>query len=214
MGTLQDHDATRHWFDLLAPGYDAVVPSLFWPASLQQAALDRIDLESADRVLDIGCGTGETIDQLRSDVSAAHGLDLSQPQLETAADKSELEDVRFIRGDARTLPYADETFDCVVSVGSILYWSAPVEALREAHRVTKQGGEILVLGFNRRSPSWWNPVQNVQDGVAETLFFRYDREEGTEFFLEAGWTDPTHELTGPIWGPELVIATTARKVES
>ncbi|ELY46650.1 class I SAM-dependent methyltransferase [Natronorubrum sulfidifaciens] len=214
MGTLQDHDATRRWFDLLAPGYDAVVPSLFWPESLQQAALDRIDLEPTDRVLDIGCGTGETIDQLRSDVSAVHGLDLSQPQLETAADKAELEDACFIRGDARTLPYADETFDCVVSVGSILYWSAPAETLREAHRVTKQGGEILVLGFNRRSLSWWNPVQNVQDGVAETLFFRYDREEGTELFLKAGWTDPTHEVTGPVWGPNLVIATTARNAES
>ncbi|SIS14485.1 class I SAM-dependent methyltransferase [Natronorubrum thiooxidans] len=214
MGALQDTEATRRWFNLLAPGYDAVVPSLFWPASLQQAAIDRLELASADRVLDIGCGTGETIAQLNTDASTVHGLDLSRPQLETAVNKTHLEDARFVRGDACALPYADETFDCVVSIGSILYWSDPVEALREAHRVTKPGGELLLLGFNRRSPSWWNPIQNAQDGIAEALFFRYDREEGTTLVRSAGWTDPTHEVTGPVWGPDLVLATTARKAES
>ncbi|WIV68447.1 class I SAM-dependent methyltransferase [Natrialbaceae archaeon AArc-T1-2] len=211
MGVLQDREAARRWFEFLAPGYDAVVPSLFWPPSLQRAALERLDLAAADRVLDVGCGTGETIAHLEPDVSAVHGLDLSRPQLETAAKKDGLEDVRFVRGDARSLPYADGTFDCVVSVGSILYWSDPCETLRAIRRVTKPGGEMLVLGFNRRPFSWWDPVRNVQDGVASTLFFRYDPEEGTRLFREAGWTDLDHEITGPVWSPGLVIATTARK---
>lgn len=210
MAVLQDRDAAGRWFEFLAPGYDAVVPSLFWPDSIQRAALERLELASTDRVLDVGCGTGETIGHLASNVGSVHGLDLSRSQLETALEKDERADA-FVRGDARQLPYADGTFDCVVSVGSILYWDEPLEALREAHRVTKPGGEILVCGFNRRPFSWWNPVRNVQDGVAATLFFRYDREAGTRLFRAAGWTDPDHEITGPAWSPGLVIATTARK---
>lgn len=210
MGTLQDREATERWFDLLAPGYDAVVPSVFWPESIQQAGLERLEFEADDRVLDVGCGTGETIGKLPSTVTA-HGVDLSDAQLETAAGKDP--DANLVRGDAVDLPYADEAFDRVVSIGSILYWSEPLEALREIHRVTKPGGEILVMGFNQRSFAWWNPVRNVQDAVTATLFFRYDPAEGTQLFREAGWRAIAHEVAGPAWSPALVIATTARKAE-
>lgn len=210
MGILQERETARRWFDLLAPGYDAVVPSLFWPDSIQRAAIDRLDLDSAERVLDVGCGTGETIRLLESSVPSVHGLDLSAPQLETAAGKADLEDVSFVRGDVDRLPYADGTFDVVVTVGSILYWDDPPEALGEIRRVTKPGGKVLVMGFNRRSFSPWNPARNVQEWLNATCFFRYDPEEGTRLFREAGWTDVDHAVTGPVWGPDLVIATTAR----
>ena len=213
MGILQERETARRWFDLLAPGYDAVVPSLFWPDAVQRAAIERLDLESAERVLDVGCGTGETTKHLESDVASVHGLDLSAPQLRTAAGKADLEDATFVRSDVRQLPYADETFDAAVSVGSIPYWDDPLEALRELRRVTKPGGEVLVVGFNRRPFSPWNPARNAQEWLNAMYFFRYGPEEGTRLFREAGWTDVEHEGTGPVWSPDLAIATTARAPE-
>lgn len=211
MGLLQHTDAARQWFAFIAPGYDTVVSELFWSDSLQREGIDHLELDFGDRVLDIGCGTGETISHLLPRASDVHGLDQSSHQLQTAADKDELDDVQFVRADGHRLPYADETFDCIVSVGSILYWTTPEDVLREAFRVTKPGGSILVMGFHRRSFSPWNVVQNTQDTINTTLFFCYDRDEATQLFQTAGWRDDHHLITGPEWSPDLVIATTAKK---
>lgn len=211
MGLLQNNDAARHWFTFIAPGYDTVVSTLFWPDSLQREGIERLGIDSSDRILDIGCGTGETTRHLLSRASDVHELDQSVSQLQTATDKDELGDVRFVQADAHQLPYADETFDCTVSIGSVLYWAAPSDVLREAYRITKPGGSILVMGFHRRAFSAWNPVQNVQETINSTLFFRYSRDEATQLFRTAGWRDEDHTITGPEWSPTLVIATTARK---
>ena len=211
MGLLQDGDAARQWFAFIAPGYDTVVSELFWSASLQREGIERLELDAGDRVLDIGCGTGETISHLPPRVAAVHGLDPSAHQLHTAAEKDELADARFVQADGHRLPYADESFDCIVSVGSILYWATPEDVLQEAFRVTKPGGSILVMGFHQRRFSPLNPVLNVQETINSTLFFCYDRDEATRLFQGAGWRDDRHLITGPAWSPDLVIATTAQK---
>lgn len=100
-----------------------------------------------------------------------------------------------------------------MSVGSILYWTDPVDVLREAHRVTVAGGQILVMGFNRRPLSVWNPVEIVQNTIHETFFFRYGRSEATALFRRAGWTDIENNVTSPVWSPNLVISTTAKTPE-
>ena len=211
MGLLQNSGAARQWFTFFALGYDTVGSELFWPDSLQREGIERLGIDSADRILDIGCGTGETTRYLLPRAAEVHGLDQSALQLQTAADKDELGDVRFVQADAHRLPYADDTFDCIVSIGSILYWETPSNVLREAYRATKPGGSVLVMGFHRRAFSAWNPVQNIQETINSALFFHYDRDEATQMFRTAGWKNEDHTVTGPEWSPTLVIATTARK---
>lgn len=82
--------------------------------------------------------------------SVTHGLNQSRPQLEIASKKDGLLGVQFVQGDAQQLPYVDEAFDSVISIGSILFWAKPVDVLREVRRVTKAGGQVLLMGFNRR----------------------------------------------------------------
>ena len=211
MGLLQRSDAASRWFSMLAPGYDAVVSSLFWPDSLQREGLERLDVGADDRVLDVGCGTGETTRHLLQRAGSVQAVDLSPEQLTTAVGKDALDGAGFVAADAGSLPYRDGSFDAVVSVGSIMYWEDPAAILRELRRVTRPGGQVLVMGFNRRGASPLTPVRNVQDAVNSTLFFRYGPAEGTELFEEAGWTAVDHAITGPGWSPSLVIATTARR---
>lgn len=209
MGMLQRSDIANRWFSLIAPGYDSFVSATFWPDSLQREGLDLLDLDTGDRVLDVGCGTGETTRHLVPRTEDVHGVDLSPDQLGTARGKAALEDSNFVAADAQSLPYPDDHFDHVASVGSIMYWEDPGEVLREARRVTRPGGSILVMGFNRRRGSV-DPFRTVQDVVNSVLFYRHTPAEATQLFEAAGWTDVDNHVTGPSWSPSLVIATTAR----
>lgn len=212
MGLLQRSDLATRWFSLVAPGYDTLVSATFWPDSLQREGLSLLDVDPADRVLDVGCGTGETTRHLLEHAGDVHGVDLSPAQLEGARGKPELEAATFVVADAGSLPYPDDHFDHVTSVGSIMYWEEPATVLREARRVTRPGGTILVMGFNRRRGSV-DPVRTVQDVVNSVLFYRHGPEEATRLFESAGWTDEDHLITGPSWSPSLVIATTALNLE-
>lgn len=213
MGILQRSDAANRWFSLIAPGYDTFVSATFWPDSLQREGVDLLDVGPDDRVLDVGCGTGETTRHLVPIAGDVHGVDLSPDQLESAIGKPELGGAGFVAADAQSLPYGDDAFDHVVSVGSIMYWEDPEAVLREARRVTRPGGSILVMGFNRRGGSVVNPLHTVQDAVNSVLFYRHGPEDATRVFRRAGWSDVDHEITGPAWSPSLVIATTARNPE-
>jgi demethylmenaquinone methyltransferase/2-methoxy-6-polyprenyl-1,4-benzoquinol methylase len=203
MGFLEDKSRARTFYRFLSKVYDRVNP-VFWNESMRDEALDMFDVAPDERVLDIGCGTGFATEGLVERGADVHGLDQSVHQLAKARGKDELDDVRFVRGDAENLPYADETFDGVWSSGSIEYWPSPVDALDEAHRITKPGGRILVVGPRR-------PSNRVLAALADSIMLFYDEEEATRMFHEAGWSDVEHTLMGSEYVDDDAIVTVARK---
>ncbi|WP_336326116.1 class I SAM-dependent methyltransferase [Halovenus sp. HT40] len=207
MGVLRSGRAASRWYEYVSNWYEPLVADVFWPERLQRKILARLDVGGRDRVLDVGCGTGLTSQYLGERAGCIDAIDLSDDQLQQAADSDE---IRFVRGDAHHLPYAPDTFDAVVSVGAILYFSAPATALAEARRVTKPGGELLVAGFNRPSVPSSVPIENWAHAVTAPLFFTYDREDARQLFTEAGWDQVESELTGPVWHPRLALVTTAK----
>jgi demethylmenaquinone methyltransferase/2-methoxy-6-polyprenyl-1,4-benzoquinol methylase len=203
MGFLEDKSRARTFYRFLSKVYDRVNP-VFWNESMRDEALDMFDVAPDERVLDIGCGTGFATEGLVERGADVDGLDQSVHQLAKARGKDELDDVRFVRGDAENLPYADETFDGVWSSGSIEYWPSPVDALDEAHRITKPGGRILVVGPRR-------PSNRVLAALADSIMLFYDEEEATRMFHEAGWSDVEHTLMGSEYVDDDAIVTVARK---
>ncbi len=65
MTALGGAETAHDRFSLPPPGYDAAVGPLFRPDRLQRAAVDRPGIDAGDRVLDVGCGTGRTLDHVR-----------------------------------------------------------------------------------------------------------------------------------------------------
>jgi demethylmenaquinone methyltransferase/2-methoxy-6-polyprenyl-1,4-benzoquinol methylase len=165
-----------------------------------------LNISEDDHVLDVGCGTGFATVGLLERTPHVETLDQSAHQLAKAREKNELAEVDFVRGDAENLPYADETFDAVWSSGSIEYWPAPVDALREARRVTKPGGRVLVVGPRR-------PSGRVAGVIADSIMLFYDEEEATRMFREAEWTDIEHTLMGSEYVEDDAIVTVARNSE-
>ena len=88
-------------------------------------------LSEGARILDLGAGEGETVRLLRSRGLDAEGIDL-QPG----------EDV--LSGDMRSLPYHDGTFDAVIAECSLSVCGDTVRALKEAGRVLKRDGVLMV----------------------------------------------------------------------
>lgn len=210
MGLLHNRTAADEWFTHVSTFYDPVVAETFWPATLQRRLLDKLALSPGDHVLDVGCGTGQTSMHAAERAGTVVGIDLSASQLSRARRKPAA--ARFLRADAEYLPFPDDTFDAVVSVGAIIYFPNPVAALAEARRVTRPGGSILVAGFNRPKFPSWVPTENWATVVNEALFHTWTEDESHEQFATAGWEDIESEVTGPAWHPRLsrvVTATTA-----
>ncbi len=90
------------------------------------------------RVLDVGCGAGQTLIAAYPD-RVCFGLDIDLEALRLG--RSLTGRVRFVCGRAEALPYADEQFDLVVARVSLAYTNIG-PALREIHRTLRKGGEL------------------------------------------------------------------------
>jgi SAM-dependent methyltransferase len=97
--------------------------------------------------LEVGCGTAYISAWLARAGARPTGLDNSWRQLETAAAFQEEFDLSFplIHGMGERLPFADESFDFVVSEYGSAIWSDPYVWIPEAARVLRPGGELIFL---------------------------------------------------------------------
>jgi ubiquinone/menaquinone biosynthesis C-methylase UbiE len=154
-------------------------------------------------VLDVGCGTGFATEGLLEHVDVVYGLDQSPHQLSKAYGKfGKRGDVRFHLGDAERLPFADDSFDVVWSSGSIEYWPNPVAALEECRRVTKPGGQVLIVGPD-------DPSTSVFQKLADAIMLFYDEDEADRMFAAAGYEDFEHVVMQAKPGSPRAIVTLA-----
>ncbi|MFB6132889.1 MAG: methyltransferase domain-containing protein [Halanaeroarchaeum sp.] len=202
MGFLEDKARARRFYKYLSKVYDRVNPYI-WNEAMRSRALDMLDIDRDDRVLDVGCGTGFGTEGLLEHADDVYGLDQSEHQLEKARAKLGHTPVTFTRGDAERLPFEANAFDVVWSSGSIEYWPNPVRALEEFNRVVEPGGAVLVVGPNYPP---WPVVQQFMDAIM--LF--YDESEAQRMFEAAGFEDVRHQAMGPEHFGDLALVTVAR----
>jgi SAM-dependent methyltransferase len=111
--------------------------------------LSLLDLQPADRVLEIGFGPGVDMRRVSRVAAFVAGIDQSAVMVQQARrrNRSALHagrvDVR--HGTiADTLPYADGAFTTVFSINSYQFWPDPVASIRELRRVLRPGGVIAI----------------------------------------------------------------------
>jgi SAM-dependent methyltransferase len=104
------------------------------------------------RILDIGCGEGGVADGLATSGFVA-GCEPHLTLLERAAAAGDrTARVRFVAGDATRLPFASSSFDAAILYDVLEHVDAWPEAVREAARVVRPGGSVIVTAANPRSP--------------------------------------------------------------
>ena len=111
-----------------------------------ELCVDRAGVESGMRVLDVGCGTGNASIPAARLGAEVTGLDF-QPDLlaiagEQAADAGV--DVDWVEGDAQDLPFADASFDRVLSAFGHMFAPDHERTAAEMKRVTRDGGAISI----------------------------------------------------------------------
>lgn len=157
------------------------------------------DLTATQRVLDVGCGAGTTaIEVARRTDAAVTAADISPLMRELAVRRvheSGVEDqVTVDAADIVALPYADDTFDCVIAE-AVTMFVARSRAARELVRVTRPGGQVLATEFYWRRP----PSEAAQDAflgqVCPGLAFE-GVEDWVRTYAEAGLADIRTD-TGP-----------------
>jgi SAM-dependent methyltransferase len=120
--------------------YAEVQEPTFLP--LYESALTHPDVARAETLLDVGCGPGLAAQTFGKTIGTVAGIDASAPFIEIARRRTPSADFRV--GEMEALPYADNSFDVVTGFNAFQYAATPVKALREAQRVAKPGGAILI----------------------------------------------------------------------
>ena len=139
----------KHSYTFLAPVYDAIVSKATAPMRL--ASLARLDDVLGKEVLICGVGTGLDLPHLPHGARYT-GIDLTPAMLKRAESRiGPQHNLKLDVGDVMQLPYADAQFDTVIMHLILAVVPSPLQALREAARVTKPGGKIHILDkFLRR----------------------------------------------------------------
>ena len=101
-------------------------------------------------LLDLGTGTGRMLEMFGPDIERGLGLDLSLDMLLLARDRLEragLRNCSVRQGDIYDLPLADDSFDVVILHQVLHFLDDGARAIREAARVLRPGGRLLVVDF-------------------------------------------------------------------
>lgn len=136
----------REFFDELAPAWEREHRADAEEVRLRRV-LEYIPLQTGERVLDAGCGTGRLIPHLRRGVGPTGrivALDFSCGMLREARPRGAANNAVLLQGDARALPFADRAFDLVVGFAIFPHLAEPITALREFRRVLGLGRSFVI----------------------------------------------------------------------
>jgi ubiquinone/menaquinone biosynthesis C-methylase UbiE len=117
-------------------------------SDITEQTLTLMDIQSNDRILDLGCGTGWASRRMArlAPNGEVVGLDLANEMLRRAEQASSaFRNVRYVWGSAEKIPEADNAFSKVLSVESFYYYADQGKALDELRRAMAPGAKLFIL---------------------------------------------------------------------
>lgn len=113
-----------------------------------------LNLEKEEKILDIGCGTGNYTIALSEKGIDFTGIEPSEKMLNKAKSKSE--NVNWIIGNAENLPFENESFDKAIATLTIHHWGNLEKGFSEIFRILKTEGTLLIFtSTSEQMENYW-----------------------------------------------------------
>lgn len=181
------------WDEMARPWLEAAPELEITHRPVLDALMTAAGLAEAEKVLDVGCGTGPSIiaaAQVVGPSGQITGIDIAPPLLARAAERAP-ESVKFIEADAGSYRFAEAEFDVVISNFGIMFFEDNLAAFSNLRKAVRPGG--------RFAATVWGPP-------SENPWFSMPRAILDEIIPDLPWPDPTGP--GPMrFGDPLKMAT-------
>jgi radical SAM protein with 4Fe4S-binding SPASM domain len=148
-----------------------------------------IDLKEGDKVLDVGCGTGNYALDFSQKSTKVVGIDASEWMLRIcikgAREKKVNLDIR--HGFGEDLPFPDSSFDIVLGMNVLEFSQIPEKAISEMFRVLKNGGHLILGVLNKKS--LWGMTQGFKKSFAKGAYYEarfFEAQELCQLFNGEG----------------------------
>ncbi|TVT82327.1 class I SAM-dependent methyltransferase [Acinetobacter colistiniresistens] len=149
------------------------------------------------KVLDLGCGGGHISYQIAAFADQVTAYDLTPSMVELVAEQAKqkgFDNITVQQGAAESLPFADQSFDCVMTRYSAHHWQNVAQAMAEIHRVLAPQGKVIIVDILGHS----NPVMDTFFQTIETIrdpshVRNYSLQEWMRFAEYAGFRIETVE---------------------
>jgi SAM-dependent methyltransferase len=198
-------DEAEHWVRE-ADRYDAML------RPFGELAMDRAGVSAGERVLDVGCGGGQTTLAIAERVGARGaitGIDISEPlvrRAREAAKRAGVTNVEFELGDAQTHPFPAGAFDAVFSRFGIMFFADPEAAFANLAGALRPGGRIAFVCWREFEAQEWLvvpgaaalayvPMPDLGEPGAPGMFAFADADRTRQVLGRAGFSDIRAEAT-------------------
>lgn len=137
------------------------------------------------RVLEIGLGYGTLSRILCRNAADYTGLDISDGPVESLRDSFEKFGLpgKAIVGSALNIPFAENSFDYIVSIGCLHHTGRMLKAFEEVHRVLKPGGVAYLMVYNKYSFRQWTrwPIKTLKRFLSEYIGIKWLPDASEKF---------------------------------
>ena len=176
MSQLMREASTRKIYDVHSGFYDATFGRLV--RRRIAAAIEHMNIADGDTVLDLGIGTGASLEFYPADRGHIVGVDLSAGMLRECRKKIDARGIggraHVFQADAMNLPFADDTFDHVFISHVITVVSDPYRLVREAQRVVKPGAKIVIVNHFQSANRVIAAMERVLNPICTKIGWRSD----------------------------------------
>ena len=145
-----DHSVDQQeLFTQIARRYDLVnhLMTGWRDSAWRRYAAKQLLISSSARLLDIGCGNGQLVQEILKQYPDTHPVaaDLTQAMLEVGQERDKTGKIQWVGTNSIFLPFEEDLFDGVISGFLIRNLSDIIQGLKEQYRVLKPGGRIAIL---------------------------------------------------------------------
>ena len=180
---LQHNQVSARVWSAGGPAYDRISRQI---ADALEHAVDRLDPQPGERILDVATGTGWTARRIAGRGARVTGVDIGEDVIAAARDLAPTLD--FQVGDAEALPFPDAHFDAVTSTFGVMFCARPERAAGELARVCRPGGRVVL--------TTWPVADFVEEMFALIQSYRQAERSVNPSPFEWGDTNRLVELLG------------------